>query len=340
MNTRNQTPQTEENLKATYLCRQALGAIACVAAGTAIAQGSVNYPSKPVMMVLPFPPGGSPEIAARKFADKLGQSMGKPFLVDFKPGAGTGIASGFVARSQPDGHTLLYVTNSFTILPAVSDNTPYDAMKDFDPIVLLSKQPSFLLVNNKLPINNFKQYLAYAKAHPGELNYGMIGVGGGNHLSGAWLHFMTDTKVTYVPYKGSTLPGLMSGEIQVSTATISAALSLVRSGKIRAIANTDAVRSPALPDVPTLTEQGLPGYEFAPWQGWLAPAGIPAAIARKLESEFVAALNSPDINDILVKSGTVPIGAGGAQFRKMLQAELARWAKVAKDANIRVADQG
>ncbi len=293
------------------------------------------YPARPVMMVLPFAPGGSPDFAARKLAEKLTQSMGRQFLVDFKPGGGTGLATGFVARSAPDGYTLLYVTNSFTVLPAVtSKNLPYDPNRDFEALVLLSKQPSFLLVNPALPIRNLKEYIAYARAKPEAINFGMVGTGGGNHLSAAWLHNLMGIKVTFVPYKGSTLLPLVGGELQASAATVSAALSFVKSGKLRAIANTDSVRSPALPDVPTVAEQGVAGFEFAPWQGWLAPAGIAPAIAHKLELEFIAALKSPDLLETMEKTGTVPIGGSGAQFKKLLSAELVRWKKVAQDYNI------
>jgi tripartite-type tricarboxylate transporter receptor subunit TctC len=318
------------------LWKIAVASAALLACQAAQAQaGAENYPSKPVAMILPFAPGGSPDVAARKLAEKLALSMGKPFLVDFRPGGGTGIASSYVARSAPDGYTLLYVTNSFTVLPAVtSKGIPYDPVKDFEPLVLLSKQPSFLLVNPALPVRNLKEYIAYAKAHPDGVNFGMVGVGGGNHLSAAWLHSLMGVKVTFVPYKGSTLLPLVGGELQASAATVSAALSFVKAGKLRAIANTDSVRSPALPDVPTVAEQGVAGFEFAPWQGWLAPAGIAPPIARKLEGEFIAALKSADLLDTLSKTGTVPIGGTGAEFRKLLAAELVRWKKVALEYNI------
>jgi tripartite-type tricarboxylate transporter receptor subunit TctC len=258
--------------------------------------------------------------------------------VDFKPGGGTGIASAFVARATPDGHTILYVTNSYTILPAVSKNVPYDPNKDFEPIVLLAKQPSFLVVNPRFPVNNLREYAAYARANPEKINFGMIGVGGGNHLSATWLHSLMDVKVTYVPYKGSTLLSLAGGEIQASVATISAVVALVKAGKIRAIANTDGTRSPTLPDVPTVAEQGVSGFEFAPWQGWLAPAGTPGAVVRKLESGFIAAQKTPEMQDLLAKTGTVAIGGNGAQFRKLLASELVRWKKLAQDFNITVED--
>lgn len=303
---------------------------------TVLAQTRADtYPSKPVTIVIPFGAGSAPDIAARFWSKPLTESLGRPFVVDMKPGAGGNIASLSVARAAPDGHTLLLMTGTFTMLPAF-ENLPFDPVKDFAPVSLLSRRAIVLAVTPSLPVRSFAEYLAYARAHPDELNWGAQGGGTSFHLAGAMLSNATGTKVTYVHYKGSAqnYTDLIAGRIHVSPMSMVSALPFVRDGRIRLIASLTADRSSFLPDLPTVAEMGIAGYDISSWQGLLASAGTPAAIVNKLNGPIVSFAKSAAALSAAAKNGEELVGSAPEILEQRIVSEIARFRKVVKDNNI------
>ena len=319
-------------LAACALAAAILPAMAC-------AQGAADsYPAKPVQIVLPFAPGGSSELEGRMFAQKLTESTGRNFLLDYRPGASGVIAMNYLTKASPDGYTILMGSGGIiATTPAFRSDLSYDPIRDVAPVTLLYKRPTILLVHPALPVKNAAEYIAYARAHPGELNYGTVGAGGLPHIAGEWLHSMTGTKATFVHYKGTgaMMPDLISGRLQVTSTTISSGMPLVRSGKLRLLGITTSQRSQLLPDVPTLAEQVAPGYDLSGWQGVIAPGATPAAIIGRLHTEFVKAANTPDLNKRLLDEGVIMSLMTPEEFGRFLPAEINRWKKLVQETGMK-----
>lgn len=312
----------------------ALVAIAFTYTGAANAQA---YPTKPIRLIVPQSAGGSTDLVARPLAQKLSEAFKQAIVIDNRTGAGSTIGTDLVAKAAPDGYTLLAVAASFSMSPSLYRKLPFDPIRDFAPITQLSAFPNILVVLPSLPVKSVKELIAYAKARPGQLNFGSSGVATGTHLSMEQLMYLTGIRMVHVPYKGGapSVNALLGGEVQVTFATISTALPFVKSGRLRALAVSTARRSAAASDVPTLAESGVPGYDYASWIGFLAPAKTPAAIVMKLNAEAVKAIRSPELKVILDVEASEPIGNSPEEFAAILTSEVARWRKVVAAAGIK-----
>ena len=302
-------------------------------------QPSGNFPTKPVTVIIPASPGSSQDVQIRLYSPKLTEALRQPIVVDYKAGAGGAIGTAYVAKAAPDGHTLVSVTTSFGVLPAFfPDNPPYDPIKDFAPVSLMIKNSTMLVASPSLPVSTFPEYLAYAKAHPGEINFGTSGGGGIFHLIGAWLHSMSGTRVTFVHYKGSgpMYADMMAGRVHAAPAIALVGLPFVKSGKLKAIANLGTDRTFAFPDLKTVAEQGLPEFEYPSWSGFLAPARTPEAIVNRLSTEFAKLAKAPDLVKRFEAEHTVLVGSTPEQFRRIIASEAVRWRKVVQDNGIKL----
>jgi len=310
----------------------AIGAIAPVAA-----QGA--YPTKPVRLVVPFPAGGTTDILARAVAQKLSETWGQQVIVDNRPGAGGNIGSELVAKAPPDGYTLLMGTvGTHAINPSLYAKMPYDHVKDFTPVILVAGVPNVLVVNPSLPVNSVQELIAYGKANPNKLNFASSGNGTSIHLSGELFRTMTGVQMTHVPYKGSApaLTDLIGGQVQLMFDNLPSSLQFIKAGKLRALAVTSTERSSALPELPTLAESGLPGFEASSWFGVLAPAGTPNDIVTKVNGAIAAWLASPDAREKLAAQGAIAAGGPSDAFVKHIGNESAKWAKVVKASGAHV----
>jgi len=293
------------------------------------------YPAKPVRIIVGLAPGGGNDTMARLIGQKLSQSLKQQFVVDNRPGAGGIIAGEVVAKAPPDGYTLLLGNVAMlAIVPNIQKKVPYDPLKDFTPISLMATAPLLVVVHPSLPVHSIKQLIAFAKAHPGELNYASNGIGSSTHLATELFNVMTGTKMTHVPYKGLSpaTVDLLSGQVPVMFSSAVAMTPHVTSGRLRALAITGATRSKALPQVPTVAEAGVPGYEAGSWYGILGPAGMDRAIVDLLSREIAAAMKAPDVVQRLDSEGVVAIGSTPAQFAAHIKKEHARVAQVVKSS--------
>jgi tripartite-type tricarboxylate transporter receptor subunit TctC len=312
---------------------------ALAAAAALSVTGAVNaqtFPSKPITIIVPASPGGAIDLAARLIGQKLTESTGQSVIIDNKTGATGIIGTDYVAKSAPDGYTLALVASSHAINPSMKKLLPFDAIKSFEPVVLTHVVPLMLVVAPSLPVKTVKELIAYGKAHPGTLTFASSGQGGAPHFSGELFKTMAGIDMVHVPYKGSTLahPDLISGRTSMMFDTVAAINIQVKSDKVRALAVTTAKRSAAAPTVPTMAEAGLSGYETSTWGGILAPAGTPKAVVARLNTEINKALNAPDVLQRLQEAGIEVGGGTPQQFTGFIQAEMVKWAKVAKDAGI------
>ena len=304
--------------------------------GPAAAQA---FPSKPIKLIIGFPAGGPLDAHARLLTDKLGSLLGQPVIVDYKAGAGGGVGAEFVARSEPDGYTLLMAnTGTMVINPAIYSKLSYQTVKDFAPVARTAQQPLALVVNPAVPARNVAELVALAKAGPGRLNYGSAGNGGISHLVPEMFKQATGTFIVHIPYRGSApaFTDLMGGQVQLMAESIPQAAAYVKSGKLRALAVTSRVRNPALPDVPTMIEAGIPDFEVVGFYGVLAPAGTPKPALDKLSAAFKAALDAPEIRSRMVQQGADPAFLASDDFGRFLAAEMPRWAKAVKDSGARL----
>ncbi len=308
-----------------------------VAAAAAAAQPAANYPNKPIRIVVPQSAGGSTDLTARLIAQKLSDAVGQPVVVDNRPGAGSIIGTDLVAKATPDGYTLLVVASSITINPSLHRKLPFDPMRDLAPITQLSAFPNMLVVHPSLPVKSVQDLIALARAKPGQINYGSSGTGTGTHLSAELFKSMTGVDMVHVPYKGGgpAVTALLGGQVQLNFATIPSVLPYVRAGKLRAVAVTTSRRSPAAPDVPTIAESGVPGYDHGPWNGMLAPAKTPKAIIARLNAEVARIVHMPEAKAVLVHEGAEPVGNTPEEFAAIIRTETAKWAKVIKAAGIK-----
>ena len=282
--------------------------------------------------------GPSTDIETRLYARKLAEITGGTVLVDYKPGGGTSTGTAYVAKSAPDGHTLLSFTSGFTSAAALYKALPYDPYKDFSPITLMTKRSIVLVSPANAPFKNIPEYIAYTRAHPGEINIATPGSGSGPHLNMAWLHGLINTRVTYVHYKGAApaTVDLLAGRVHVIATTLTTALANVKAGKLRAIAIGNAERSPLLPDLPTVIEQGVPGYDYSSPFGFIGPAGIPASLVNRINAEFIKVAKSPDIIKTVEADGGVLVATTPEQLRQMIVKEIALYKKLVQDIGIKL----
>nr|WP_315594502.1 tripartite tricarboxylate transporter substrate binding protein [uncultured Cupriavidus sp.] len=297
-----------------------------------------TYPAKPVKIVVPYPPGGTNDIVVRLLAQKLGERMGQPFVVENKPGASGNLGAEQVGRSTPDGYTLLLVTTGHTIHPSIYKNLRYSIKTDLAPVIELTSGPLLVMVTPSSPYQSVKDVLAAARAKPGAINYGSAGNGSSTHLATELMSSMAGVKMTHVPYSGSApaMADVMAGNAQLVMDLMFSALPQVNGGKLRAIAITDVKRSALLPDVPTVAESGVPGFNVLAWNGLMAPAGTPRPIIDKLNAEVRRALDSQDLRDRLRAQGFEPAGGTPEQFGALVNAEIDRWGKVVRTSGAKV----
>ena len=320
----------------SMLQRWAVGAVLALLATGAWGQA---YPAKPIRLVVPFPAGGTTDILARAVGQKLTEAWGQPVVVDNRPGAGGNIGAELVAKAASDGYTLLMGTvGTHAINASLYAKMPYDHIKDFAPVILVAGVPNVLVVNPAVPVNSVQELIAYAKANPGRLNFASSGSGTSIHLSGELFKVMAGVQMTHIPYKGSApaLQDLIGGQVQLMFDNLPSALPQIKGGKLRALAVTSATRAAALPDVPTVAEAGLPGFEASSWFGVLAPAGTPVAIIARLNAEIANWLASPEAREKLASQGANAAGGSPEDFAKHIAAETAKWQKVVKESGAKV----
>ena len=296
-----------------------------------------SYPSRPVTTVVAIASGGPIDFEARLYAAKMNELMGQPFVIDYKPGAGGAIGSAYVAKAAPDGYTLLVASAALTVAPAFYKNLPYDTVKDFAPVSLMSKRFSVLVVHPAFPGRNFVDYVAHAKANPGKINFGTSGVGSISHLSAAWMHNATNTRVTFLPYKGNTplTQDLIAGRLDASTANLLGVAPLVKAGKVRVVAFMSNVRSPIFPGIVPIAEQGIPDFDHVNWLGYVAPGATPAVITNRLSEGFAKVAKMQDVVTTLETAGGALVGSTPGEFRQIISAELVRWRRVVEENGIR-----
>ena len=301
------------------------------------AQSASSYPTRPVRIVVPQSPGASTDLTARLLAQKLTPVLGQTVIVDNRPGAGSLLGTEVVAKATPDGHTLLVVASSLTLNPVLRKNLGYDPVRDFAPITQISSFANMITVHPAVPVKTVQDLIALAKSKPGALNYGSSGAATGTHLSAELFKYMTGTDMVHVPYKGGgpAVQALLGGQVQLNFATISSVLPHVRAGKLRAVAVTTAKRSSVVPEVPTIAESGVPGYDHGPWNGFLAPAKTPRAVIARLSEETIRILHAPETKAFFVNEGAEAVGNKPEEFAAIMRSEIAKWSKVVAAAGIR-----
>ena len=293
------------------------------------------YPAKPIHIVQPYQAGGPADGLARMVGNKMAARLGQTVLIETKVGAGGTIATGYVAKAPADGYTVLLAhVGPITLSPATQKNLPYDVLRDFEPVCQLVATPLLLVVRNDIPARTVKEFIDYAKANPGQLTYGSIGVGSTSHLAGAMLDSMTGTKTLHVPFKGSaqTLVEMIGGRISYSFIGVSGSIQQARAGQIRALAVTTQKRSSNLPDIPSVAET-VPGFELNSWYGLMVPTGTPKAVVMKLQQEAVLAVNAPDVLEWMKVNGLDPQGSTPEEFGALVRSETDKWAKTIKAVN-------
>jgi tripartite-type tricarboxylate transporter receptor subunit TctC len=317
------------------LACSALLALAVLAAlpGRAFAD---DYPSRSIRLIIPFPPGGSNDVVGRIIANQLGHSLGQQVFVDNRSGAGGVVGSDLAAKAAPDGYTLLVVSIAHAVDPWLY-KTPFDPVKDFAPVSIFATGTNVLTVNPKLPVNSVAELLAYAKEKPGVLNYASAGIGSFQHLSGELFKLMSHADIQHVPYKGGgpAMLAVIAGEDQVMFSSIVQTVPSIQSGSLRALATGGEKKSPILPDLPTIGESGVPGYVATNWWGVVAPAGTPQPIVDKLHDAIAVVLKSADTQKFLANEGAAPIAMSSAEFGTFIQAEIAKWGPVVKQAGMK-----
>ncbi|OGA46604.1 MAG: hypothetical protein A3G24_14275 [Betaproteobacteria bacterium RIFCSPLOWO2_12_FULL_62_13] len=297
-----------------------------------------NYPNKPIRLVVPFSPGGGTDILARLIARKASEAWGQSIIVDNRGGAGGTIGTDIAAKSEPDGYTVLMTSISVAYLPALRRKLPYDTGKDLDPVILVVTQPNVLVVHPSLPAKSVADLIALAKSRPREIRYGSGGSGSAPHLATEMFRANANIDLVHVPYKGGgpAMIGLMAGESHMLIFGMASLLPHVRSGKVRALAVTGSTRAKAAPELPTVAEAGLPGFEFDTWYGLLVPAKTPGVIIKKINEEFNRALAMQDVQEGLAKLGVEPLGGTQEKFATYLKAEIKKWAAVVREAKIHI----
>lgn len=302
----------------------------------ASASSAQNYPAKPIRMIVGFPPGGGVDLNARLIAGKLGEALGQAVLVDNRAGASGAIGAEVTAGSPADGYTIM-VMSATTLTSTLLTRVRYDTIRDFTPITFLSVNPYLLVIHPAIPAANFTEFIAHAKTNPGKLNYASSGNGGIVHLTAELLQSMTQTQLVHVPYKGMSIAysDLFAGRVQIAISNVVSGMPYVKAGKVRALGVTSRTRMAMLPDMPTLNESGLPGFEVTQWNGLLGPAGMPRPIVDRLHRETVAVLRQPDVIARMAADGSEPSGGTGSELAAYMQSELDKWGAIIRKANIK-----
>jgi len=315
----------------------AVAAIVAAAGAPAVSSQPADWPTKPVRFILPFPPGGGTDTLARIVGVKVSETLGQPLLMDNRPGAGANIGAELAARAAPDGYTIVMGNIAHAVNMSLYLKPGYDFVTDFAPVTLLASTPNILVVGPSVPSKTVADLIALAKASPGKFNYASAGSGSSSHLAGELFKTMTSTDLVHVPYKGGgpAVTSLISGEAAIGFATAPSVLPQVRSGKLRALAVTSARRSPAAPDLPTIAESGVPGYDSNTWYGVLAPRRTPAKLVGRLNEVFIGAMRAGEVKERLAVHGFEPETSTPEAFGTYIRSEVAKWAKVVKAAGIR-----
>jgi len=315
-------------------------ASAALAAGLLVAPAAQpeDYPLRPVRVIVPFSPGGAVDGPMRLLAEGLSKRLGQAVVVENRPGAGATIGSEFVAKSPPDGYTLLLASQTNAISATLYAHLSYDPVEDFEPISLIGREPGVIVVNPSLPVHSLQELIVYVKAHPGEVDYASSGNGSGQHLFTALLCSMTGMKMNHVPYRGSAqaTTDLLAGQVKLAIPGTAGMVGHIRAGKLRALAVTGARRSALLPDVPTVAEAGVPGYEAYVWMGLLAPKGTPPAVIGRLNRELLGVLATDEVKRYMESAGIEIVGSTPAQFGAFYRAERTLWAKVVRETGAKI----
>jgi len=318
------------------LTSAAAAAVLAAAPGAFAQSGAAGFPNKPMRIVVTFTSGGAPDILARLIGERLTADWGQPVLVDNKPGAGGNTGSDFVAKAPADGYTIVVGTvGTHSINGALYAKMPYDMVKDFAPVTLLATTPNLLVINNDVPAKTLKEFIALGKKE-GQMTFASSGSGTSIHVSGELFKTMTGIDMTHIPYKGraTAIPDLLGGRVTMMFDNMPSSLPLVKEGKLRALGVTSAQRSAAAPDIPTIAEQGLPGFDAVSWFALFAPAGTPKPIVDKLNAEILKALKSPDVQSYMAKEGGQPVGSTPQELAAMFQQEVTKYARVIGNAHI------
>ncbi len=318
-----------------YPSARILAALACaLAAASAFAQ---TYPTRPIKMLVPFAAGGTVDIVARLLGVRLAEELGQPLVVENKGGAGGTIAAAMLAKSPGDGYTLMMMHQGLAFNASLYPDLPYDTLRDLAPIAHVGATPNALVVTLLLPVKTMLEFLAYARANPGGIAYGSGGIGSAGHISVELLQSLTGTKLTHVPYKGSgpAITDLISGQIQAMLLTMPAVMPYVKGGKVRAIATSGARRSPALPELPTIAEAGVPGYEYTPWYGMFGPGALPKPLIARLNSAVNRALADAGVREKLAQQGLEVQSMKSEQFAGIVRADVTRWEKIIRELGVR-----
>jgi len=313
-------------------------AAALVLAFSAACAWAQNYPSHPVKLVVPYAVGGSADVYGRVLAAKLSETMGEPFVIENRPGGGAVIGTDAVAKSAPDGYTILVMSNTHTVNETLIPKKPYDLMRDLAPISGINSQDLMLVAPATIKANNLREFIALAKSQPGKLNYASSGPGTPYHMAGELFKYMAGADIVHVPHKGSdqARTAVLGGQVDMMFDAISTIVSQVRAGKLKALGTTGKTRSLVTPDIPTVSEAGVPGYEATIWLGLMAPAATPKPILERLNSEVRRVINAPDVKENWSKQGAVPMGMTPEEFGKFLREDIAKWAKLVKDTGMKV----
>jgi tripartite-type tricarboxylate transporter receptor subunit TctC len=312
--------------------------LAVLSAILALAAPSVHaqYPERPIRILIPFTPGGGTDILARMLGQKLSEAWGQQVVADNRPGGNGVIAAELTAKANPDGHTLLMVAIGHAINPSLHKSLPYDTLKDFTPISLTAMLPLMVAVHPSVKANTLQELIALAKSPDKPITYASGGIGSSQHLAAELINYMAKVKMTHVPYKGGNqgLLDVVAGQVDMMASTILTVAPHARAGRLRALAITTAKRSQAWPDLPTVAEAGIPGYQSIAWYGLVAPANLPPAVLQKISTEAMKATKSPDVQDALTKQGAEPVGSTPAEFSSFIQSEMNKYAKVVKQAGV------
>ena len=309
----------------------------CVATLSATTWAAESYPSKPVRIVVPFPPGGGTDILARALAPRMAENLGGSVIVENRAGAGGLVGIEAVAKSPPDGYQALLVSGSLTIIPSLLSNVRYDPVKDFAPITLATRQPYIAVVHPSLPVKNLRELINLARARPGQVTYASAGSGGAGHLGMELLKTMAKVDMVHVPYKGSgpALIDVLGGHVSLMFASAPSSMPHIRNGRLRALAVTGAQQSAVVPGVPTIAESGLPGFETYGWYGILAPAGTAPPVVSRLHAAITKALSAPEVHERIVADGSEAVGSTPEQFADFIKHDIPKWAKVIKESGAR-----
>jgi tripartite-type tricarboxylate transporter receptor subunit TctC len=314
------------------------GALALMLAMASFASAAQDYPTRPVKIVVPYGVGGSADVYGRFLAAKLSDSLGQPFVIENRPGGGAVIGTDAVAKSAPDGYTLLVMSNTHTVNETLIPNKPYDLMKDLAPVTGINSQDLLLVMNPKVPAANLREFIAYAKKNPGKLNYASSGPGTPYHMAGELFKHMAGVDIVHIPHKGSdqARTAVLGGQVDIMFDAISTIVSHVHSGRLKALGTSGKSRSSVTPDIPTVSEAGVPGYEATIWLGLMAPAGTPRPVIDKLNGAVNKIINSPEVKQNWAKQGAVPMGMSPDAFEKFMRADVQKWAKLVKETGMKV----